>query len=172
MFPRIVKPFHSAIRRAAFHSSRLNLADPYKIIGVNKDATSSEIKKKYYQLAKEFHPDTNKDPKAKEKFVEIQNAYEILSDETKRRNYDQFGDESQQQQNPYGGFGGFQGGNPFGGSGNPFEDLLRGFGSGGTRGNPFAQNVGDDIGMNNFSRFIRLIKVAFNVNGSRTILIE
>jgi molecular chaperone DnaJ len=47
-------------------------------MGVSKDASANEIKKKYYQLAKEFHPDTSKDPKAKDKFLDIQNAYEIL----------------------------------------------------------------------------------------------
>jgi molecular chaperone DnaJ len=62
------------------HSSTrcLSQQDPYKVMGVSKDASANEIKKKYYQLAKEFHPDTSKDPKAKDKFLDIQNAYEIL----------------------------------------------------------------------------------------------
>lgn len=65
--------------------------DPYQVLGVSKDASPADIKKSYYQLAKQYHPDTNKDPKAKEKFVEIQSAYEILSDESKKAQYDQFG---------------------------------------------------------------------------------
>ena len=56
---------------------KLASKDPYKVIGVSKTATANEIKKKYYQLAKEYHPDQNKDPKAKEKFMDIQNAYEV-----------------------------------------------------------------------------------------------
>ena len=66
--------------RRAFHAAsmlRASTKDPYGILGVNRTASTNEIKKSYYQLAKQYHPDTNKDPKAKEKFVEIQNAYEV-----------------------------------------------------------------------------------------------
>jgi molecular chaperone DnaJ len=63
--------------------------DYYKILGVNKEASSDDIKKAYRKKAKEFHPDVNKDnPEAADKFKEIAEAYEVLSDEVKRKNYD------------------------------------------------------------------------------------
>lgn len=64
---------------------------------MNRSANSAEIKKAYFKLAKKYHPDAfqsasdDEKTKAKERFVEIQNAYEILSDENKRKAYDQFG---------------------------------------------------------------------------------
>jgi len=64
----------------------------YKILGVPKNATKEEIKKSYKQLAKKYHPDINKDPGATEKFKEINEAAEVLGDDTKRQQYDQFGD--------------------------------------------------------------------------------
>ena len=73
-----------------FHSSpslRLK-GDPYATLGVQKSASASDIKKAYYDLAKKYHPDTNKDAKAQEKFIEIQEAYEVLSDDKKRQAYD------------------------------------------------------------------------------------
>ncbi|XP_055686456.1 protein tumorous imaginal discs, mitochondrial-like isoform X1 [Lutzomyia longipalpis] len=69
----------------------------YDILGVSKGATAKEIKKAYYDLAKKYHPDTNKDdPNASKKFQEVSEAYEVLSDETKRREYDTFGQTSEQ----------------------------------------------------------------------------
>ena len=65
--------------------------DPYATLGVKRDASTKDIKSAYYQLAKKYHPDTSKEPGAKERFVEIQAAYDILSDEQKRASYDQFG---------------------------------------------------------------------------------
>ncbi|XP_063228337.1 dnaJ homolog subfamily C member 16 isoform X2 [Bacillus rossius redtenbacheri] len=67
------------------------LGDPYKILGVRKSATVQEIRKAYKQLAKEWHPDKNNDPKAENKFVEITQAYELLTDPERRKNYDNFG---------------------------------------------------------------------------------
>lgn len=64
----------------------------YETLGISKDASSDEIKKAYRKLARQYHPDINKEPGAEEKFKEINAAYEILSDETKRRQYDQYGD--------------------------------------------------------------------------------
>ena len=78
--------------------------NPYEILGVDKNATQEEIKKKYRALCKEHHPDKNGD---QEKFKEIGAAYEILSDEQKRKNYDMFGDPNGQPNHFGGGFGGF-----------------------------------------------------------------
>lgn len=65
--------------------------DYYEILGLTSKATISDIKKAYRNLVKEWHPDVNKTPEAEEKFKEIAEAYEILSDETKRHNYDAYG---------------------------------------------------------------------------------
>ena len=68
--------------------------DFYKILGVSKGATKNEIKKAYRNLAKQMHPDKNKDdPNASEKFSDLSSAYEILSDDEKRKLYDRCGEE-------------------------------------------------------------------------------
>lgn len=91
--------------------------DFYQILGVSKTATPEEMKKAYRKLAMQYHPDKNQgNKKAEEKFKEISEAYEVLSDEKKRQNYDQFG-HAGANGNPFGGAGG---GNPFGAGGNPF----------------------------------------------------
>ena len=64
------------------------MRDPYTVLGVAKTADLAEIKKAYRKLAKKFHPDQSKDPKAKDKFAEVSAAYEILGDETKRGQFD------------------------------------------------------------------------------------
>jgi molecular chaperone DnaJ len=80
----------------------------YEVLGVSKNATAEEIKKAYRKLAMKYHPDRNPDNKeAEEKFKEAASAYEILSDEKKRRQYDQFGHSQYQQM---GGMGGHPGG--------------------------------------------------------------
>uniref|UniRef100_UPI00398E3778 dnaJ homolog subfamily C member 16 isoform X1 n=2 Tax=Pristiophorus japonicus TaxID=55135 RepID=UPI00398E3778 len=66
--------------------------DPYRLLGVGRTATQAEIKKAYKQLAREWHPDKNKDPKAEDQFIQINKAYEILSNEERRLNFDKYGD--------------------------------------------------------------------------------
>ena len=65
--------------------------DYYEVLGLQKGATDAEIKKAYRQMAKKYHPDVNKAADAEEKFKEINEAYEVLSDPQKKANYDQFG---------------------------------------------------------------------------------
>ncbi|CAK8565151.1 unnamed protein product [Lathyrus sativus] len=104
----------------SIHGSAPLARDFYDVLGVNKNASSSEIKKAYYGLAKKLHPDTNKDdPEAEKKFQEVSMAYEVLKDEVKRQQYDQVGHDAfvNQESNGFGdgGAGGF----------NPFEQIFR-----------------------------------------------
>lgn len=69
----------------------MNKRDYYEVLGVSKDASQSEIKSAFRKLAKKYHPDVSKEPDAEEKFKEAQEAYAVLSDENKRKQYDQFG---------------------------------------------------------------------------------
>lgn len=113
--------------------------DYYEVLGVSKSASQDEIKKAYRKLSKKYHPDINKEPDANEKFKEVKEAYEVLSDEGKRSQYDQFGHTDPNQ--GFGG-GGFNGGG-FGG----FEDIFETFfGGGGTRRrDPNAPRQGADL---------------------------
>ena len=106
-----------------------NKRDYYDVLGVSKDATADEIKKAYRKLAMKYHPDVNKEPGAEDKFKEINEAYSVLSDESKRRNYDQFGFAGADG----GGFGGGQGFSGFGDFGD-FGDIFGSFFGGGFGG--------------------------------------
>jgi len=79
--------------------------DFYKILGVNRTATADELRKAYRKLALKYHPDKNKSPSAEEKFKDINMAYEVLSDEKKRRIYDQVGEDGMNGQGGGGGAG-------------------------------------------------------------------
>lgn len=124
--------------------------DYYSILGISKDASQDDIKHAYRRMSKKYHPDINKEPGAEKKFKEINEAYEVLSDEQKRRNYDQFGSAD----GPAGGFGGGAGGfgggaggfSGFGGGG--FDDIFSQFFGGGARGaqrDPNAPVKGRDL---------------------------
>lgn len=117
--------------------------DYYEILGVSKSATDAEIKSAFRKLAKKYHPDVSKEPDAAEKFKEAQEAYAVLSDATKRRQYDQFGHSA--FTNSGGGFSGFEGFD-FGNMSDIFDDLFGGFGfSQGNRRSSNAPRRGSDI---------------------------
>ena len=122
--------------------------DCYEVLGVSKSASDSEIKKAFYKLAKQYHPDAHPgDKEAEAHFKEVNEAYSVLSDADKRARYDQFG---------WAGIDGAPGGggSGFGGFGEGFDvgdifgDIFGGmFGGGGSRRNPNAPRRGDDIGV-------------------------
>ena len=101
----------------------------YEILEVSENASNEVIEKAYKTLAKKYHPDVNKEPGAAEKFKEISEAYSVLSDENKRKIYDQYGADAvnnagQGGAGGFGGFGGFQGGfGDFSGFGFGQDDL-------------------------------------------------
>lgn len=74
-------------------NAKAKTVDPYKVLGVERNASQREIQKAFHKLSLQYHPDKNKNKAAQEKFAEINNAYDILSDEEKRKNYDLYGDE-------------------------------------------------------------------------------
>ncbi|KAI9179308.1 mdj1 protein precursor [Blastocladiella emersonii ATCC 22665] len=111
--------------KRGFHATAAPLApkrDFYDVLGVAKGASEKEIKRAYYQLAKKYHPDTSSEPKAKEKFVEIQEAYDILSDASKRKQYDSMGHSAFDPNAGFGGAGGAGGFGEAGGFGGPGFD--------------------------------------------------
>ena len=103
--------------------------DYYEVLGVNKNATAAEIKSAYRKMALKFHPDRNKEQDAEEKFKELNEAYQVLSDDKKKQAYDQFGHAAF---DPASGMGG----NPFAGGAQtgPFTWSYQ---TGGAAGNPF-----------------------------------
>jgi DnaJ-class molecular chaperone len=123
------------------------MADPYSILGVSKGADDKAIKLAYRKLAKELHPDKNKDnPKASDRFSEVTQAYDLLSDPKKRGQYDRGEiDENGQPRfagNPFGGGGGYSQGGPgagnFGNGGVDLGDIFDGLFGGGGGGRPGA----------------------------------
>lgn len=115
--------------------------DYYEVLGLEKSATKDEIRKAYRKLARKYHPDVNKESGAEEKFKEVKEAYEVLSDDQKRSQYDQFGHAGAQGQG-FGGFDGFGGAQDFGGFGDIFDMF---FGGGGRSRDPNAPRAGADL---------------------------
>lgn len=122
--------------------------DYYEVLGVDKNADASTIKKAYYKLAKQYHPDTNPGDKvAEEKFKEANEAYEVLSDADKKAKYDQFGHAAFEQGGMGGGFDGGFGGFDFGDLGDIFGNIFGGgFGGGNSGARRNGPRRGDDIG--------------------------
>ena len=117
--------------------------DPYSVLGVSRDASEEEIKKAYKTLSRKYHPDANinnpNKAQAEEKFKEITEAYNVLSDEEKRKMYDQFGTADPQ------GFGGA--GGPFGGGSYTYSTSgFDGFGDFGDLGDIFSSFFGGGFG--------------------------
>ncbi len=106
----------------------MNKKDYYEVLGVEKSASQDEIKSAFRKLAKKYHPDVSKEANAAEKFKEAQEAYAILSDEQKRKQYDQFGHAAFAQGAGPGGAGGYD----F--SGFDFNDIFSEFFGGGFGG--------------------------------------
>lgn len=152
----------------------------YDILGVNKNASDDEIKKAYRSLAKKYHPDLNPgNAEAAEKLKEVNQAYSVLSDKTKKQNYDTYGDENGPQGFGGSGFGGFGsgfsgfGGADFGDFGDIFSNIFGGaFGGGGRssrRAN--AQSQGADIQVKIKLSFVEAAfgcKKNINLNRSET----
>ena len=118
------------------------MADFYQILGVSRDADADTLKSAYRKLARQYHPDVNKDPGAEDKFKEIGKAYEALADPETRARYDQFGEAG------IGGAAGMPDMGDMGGFGDLFETFFNGFGgqsSQGGRSQRRGPQQGDDL---------------------------
>ncbi|AKB74694.1 Chaperone protein DnaJ [Methanosarcina lacustris Z-7289] len=128
--------------------------DYYEILGVSKDASVEDIKKKYRKLALQYHPDKNKEAGAEEKFKEISEAYAILSDTEKRAQYDRFGHSGIDGQ--YSAEDIFRGADFSG-----FGDIFEMFFGGGRRGGPMGPRRGGDL---QYDLYITFEEAAFGVH--------
>ncbi len=134
--------------------------DFYEVLGVSKSASKDEIRSAYRKLAKKYHPDINHDPDAPKMFEEVQEAYDVLSDDAKRRQYDQFGMAAFEQGASTGGAG-----NPFGGAGFSsagfgdidLGDIFSSFFGGGARRQARKASTAPEKGENKFTR----IRISF-----------
>lgn len=115
----------------------MNKRDYYEVLGVDKNASEADIKSAFRKLAKKYHPDVSKEENAAEKFKEAQEAYAVLSDPEKRKQYDQFGHSA--FTNASGGFSGFEGFD-FGSVSDIFDDLFGGMGFSSSRSRSRSSN--------------------------------
>ncbi len=137
-FTRAMKIFKNIVLFVVFYVVLIvevlsKIPDPYKVLGIPRNSNEDQIKQGFKKRSKKYHPDRNKvDPRAKEKFEKVVNAYELLKDPERKKMYDLTGDEDpnaqQQGANGFGGFGG-------GGFGINIQDLMR-QGFGGFGGHP------------------------------------
>lgn len=137
--------------------------DYYEVLGVSKDASAEEIKKAYRKLARQYHPDVNpNDQDAEQKFKEVKEAFDVLSDPNRRQQYDQFGHAAEEGfgggSNGFGGFSGFGG----------FEDIFDQFfgGGGGRSRRPGGPERGNDL---RYDMEITLENAAFGLETTITI---
>lgn len=129
-----------------------NKRDYYDVLGINKSATEDEIKKAFRKKAMEFHPDRNKEPGAEEKFKEVNEAYEVLSDPKKRQMYDQYGHAGVDGQGFAGGGAGFD----------PFDIFNQFFGGGAANGD----SVHTEFTSSGFDGFSDIFSSFFGGNAS------
>src|SRR5215510_11748576 len=119
-------------------------ADYYELLGVGRNANAEELKKAYRQAALRYHPDRNPgDKAAEEKFKELSEAYQVLSDAEKRAQYDRYGHAAFEQ-----GGAGFSGGFDFTNFEDIFSDIFGDFFGGGGRGGRHAGQRGEDLSYN------------------------
>ncbi|MCX7746841.1 MAG: molecular chaperone DnaJ [Clostridia bacterium] len=144
-----------------------NKRDYYEVLGIDKNAADSDIKKAYRKLAKQYHPDLNPDDKVAEaKFKEVNEAYEVLSDPQKRSRYDQFG-HAGTDPNGFGGFGGGFSDFDFGGIGDIFETFFGGGGFGRSSKSKKGPQKGADL---KYAMEIAFEEAVFGVEKDVTIL--
>lgn len=138
------------------------MRNPYDVLGVAKTASEAEVKKAFRKLAKAYHPDSNKDPKAKERFGEINTAYEIVGDKEKRGQFDrgEIDAEGRPRATGFEGFSGFGGGRAGGGSFD-FESFT-------TRGRPGAAGgMGEELFSHLFGEAFRTAGAGPGTAGAR-----
>ena len=147
--------------------------DYYEVLGVERDATEAELKRAFREIARQYHPDVNKSDDASERFAEVTEAYEVLSDTEKRAQYDRFGHTAPHGAGAGGGWGAGPQGWPGGGGGSGYADVgsifddLFGGGTGG--GNPFGRGAAAPRPGRNLERAITVTFMTAALGGTEQI---